>query len=297
MSKYQFLTDLVQSKPWPIYKHVFVIGEIGINHNGDMSIAKQLVDMAKNAGCDAIKFQKRAIDVVYEEEMLSQSRESPWGNTQRAQKEGLEFGEKEYDKINAYCKMVGIDWFASAWDVESQVFMRRYNLKYNKIASAMTTHKSLLEEVASEKRLTFLSTGMCDWEQIDAAVEIFNKYDCPIVLMHTVSEYPAPEEALNLKMMQVMRDRYSVPVGYSGHEPSVSPSVIAATLGAVAVERHITLDRAMYGSDQSASLEQAGLLSMVNQIRKVAVVLGDGEKRITDVEKVVASKLRYWREE
>lgn len=276
---------------------VYFIAEIGINHNGDMDIAKQLIDLAKEAGCDAVKFQKRTIDIVYTEEVLAQFRESPWGTTQREQKEGLEFSEDQYDEIDAYCREVGIDWFASAWDIPSQQLMRKYNSPYNKVASAMATHEDFLEEVASEKKPTFISTGMCEWEDIDKAVGIFRKHDCPIVLMHTVSTYPSPEEDLNLSLIQTLRDRYQVPVGYSGHEVSVSPSVMAAMLGSVAIERHITLDRAMYGSDQSASLEPAGLKQVVSMIRKIPTCMGDGEKRMANGEEVVASKLRYWQEQ
>jgi len=278
-----------------IPQHVYVIGEIGINHNGSLDIAKQLIDMAKRCGCDAVKFQKRTLDIVYTQELLDSPRESPWGTTQRQQKEGLEFGEAQYDEIDAYCRSVGIDWFASAWDIPSQKFMRKYKLSHNKVASAMVTHPDFLESVAEEKKPTFLSTGMCTWEEIDRAVAIFKKHDCPLVLLHTVSEYPAPENVLNIGVMHALRDRYNLPVGYSGHEASVSPSVIAAAQGAVAIERHITLDRAMYGSDQSASLEEAGLRDMVAMIRKIPVVLGDGEKRITEKEVGVAGKLRYWK--
>lgn len=278
-----------------IPQHVYVIGEVGINHNGSLDIAKQLIDMAKRCGCDAVKFQKRTLDIVYTQELLDSPRESPWGTTQRQQKEGLEFGEAQYDEIDAYCRSVGIDWFASAWDIPSQKFMRKYKLSHNKVASAMVTHPDFLESVAEEKKPTFLSTGMCTWEEIDRAVAIFKKHDCPLVLLHTVSEYPAPENVLNIGVMHALRDRYNLPVGYSGHEASVSPSVIAAAQGAVAIERHITLDRAMYGSDQSASLEEAGLRDMVAMIRKIPVVLGDGEKRITEKEVGVAGKLRYWK--
>lgn len=279
---------------YSVAPHVYVIAEIGINHNGDLGIAKGLIDMAHAAGCDAVKFQKRTIDIVYSPEVLDAPRESPWGTTQRAQKEGLEFGQKEYDEIDAYCRGLGIDWFASAWDVQSQKFLRKYDLPFNKVASAMTTNREFLEAVASEKRPTFVSTGMCEWEEVQAAVDIFKSYGCPIILMHTVSEYPCPEESLNLLVLEEMRKRFGLPVGYSGHEPSVSPSVMAVVLGAVAVERHITLDRAMYGSDQSASLEEPGLRSLVSQIRKVPAVLGDGVKRTTPGEKKVAEKLRYW---
>jgi len=277
-----------------IPSHVYIIGEIGINHNGDMTITKQLIDIAKHAGCDAVKFQKRTIDIVYPPDVLEAPRESPWGTTQREQKEGLEFGQAEYDEIDAYCKQVGIEWFASAWDIPSQEFLSQYNSKHNKIASAMAVHLELLETVAAERKHTFISLGMCTYEESDRAIEIFRKHKCPFTLMHTVSEYPAPESGLNLLGMHDLRKRYNCPVGYSGHEPSVSPSVIAAALGATAIERHITLDRSMYGSDQAASLEGSGLELMVSQIRKIPIVLGDGTKQITDKEKEIAGKLRYW---
>lgn len=293
-SGFAFADDLVQAEPWPIPRRVFITAEIGINHNGSLDLTMKLIDAAKAAGCDAVKFQKRDIEVVYTPEMLAQPRESPWGDTQRAQKEGLEFGAAEYDAIDAYCAAKGILWYASAWDVGSQRFLRKYDLKYNKVASAMLTHSAFLEEVAQEGRPTFLSTGMCEWEELDAAVALFARHRCPVVLLHTVSEYPAPESALNLQLINVLRQRYGLPVGYSGHESSVSPSVMAAMMGAVAVERHVTLDRAMYGSDQAASLEGAGLVSMVSQIRKIPAVLGDGVKRVSDTEKAVAKKLRYW---
>lgn len=278
-------------------EQVFVIAEIGINHNGSLDTAKALIDAAHRAGCDAVKFQKRTIDVVYTPEFLSETRESPWGTTQRAQKEGLELGEADYDAIDAYCRELGIAWFASAWDVPSQRFLRKYDCPYNKIASALLTHTDLLREVAGERKLTFISTGMSDFADIDRAVAIFRDHDCPFVLLHCVSTYPSAEADLNLRCIPLLAERYGCPVGYSGHESSVSPSVVAAVLGAVVIERHITLNRAMYGSDQAASLEPRGLETLVAQLRKIPAVLGDGEKRVLDGEKTVAAKLRYWRQE
>jgi N-acetylneuraminate synthase len=280
--------------PWPIAERAFVIAEIGINHNGDLDIAKQLIDAARAAGCDAVKFQKRTIDLVYDADVLAQPRESRWGSTQRAQKEGLEFGRAEYDEIDRYCAKLGIDWFASAWDVPSQAFLASYKLKYNKIASAMITCRAVVEAVAQERKLTFLSTGMATFEEIDAAVAIFQAHDCPFIPMHVVSTYPTPDADLNLLTLQTLRRRYGVAVGYSGHEASIEPSVIAAMLGAVAIERHITLDRAMYGSDQSASLEPAELAQLVQRLTALQEMLGDGQKRITEGECAVAKKLRYW---
>jgi len=288
------MSNLLKVPSFELPQKCYVIAEIGINHNGDIEKAKQLIDMAKRCGCDAVKFQKRDINIVYTKEVLDSPRESPWGTTQREQKEGLEFNEAEYDEIDSYCKNEGIEWFASAWDINSQDFLKKYNLKYNKVASALTTKTEMLEHIAKEQKITFLSTGMCTYDDIDKAVEIFAKNNCPLTLLHTVSEYPSQDSILNIGAMHVLKERYNLPVGYSGHEASVSPSVIAASHGATAIERHITLDRAMYGSDQSASLEEVGLREMVNMIRKVPLVLGDGEKRITEKEKEIAGKLRYW---
>ncbi|MCH4903843.1 N-acetylneuraminate synthase [Cylindrospermopsis raciborskii CHAB3438] len=293
---FDFAQDFIQIEPWPIPKRVYFIAEIGINHNGSLDVAKQLINQAKAAGCDAVKFQKRTIDIVYSPEVLSQSRPSPWGTTQREQKQGLEFGEVEYDHIDAYCRQLGIDWFASAWDIPSQLFLRRYNFTYNKVASAMATNIPFLKEVASEQKQTFLSTGMCTLEQVDQAVDIFHSADCPVVLMHTVSTYPAADTELNLSLIHTLRQRYGLPVGYSGHETSVSPSIMAAMMGAVAIERHITLDRAMYGSDQAASLELPGLLNLLGVIRKIPDCIGDGVKRVLPAEVAVAQKLRYWQD-
>lgn len=293
-TSFDFTNDLVQSEPWPIPRRVYLIAEIGINHNGDIEVAKQLINQAKAAGCDAIKLQKRTIDIVYTPEVLDQKRESPWGTTQREQKQGLEFGRTEYDAIDAHCKQLNIDWFASAWDIPSQQFLKPYNSKYNKVASAMTTHLPFLTEVAAEKKPTFLSTGMCTYEDIDRAVAIFKDARCPLMLMHTVSTYPAKEKDLNLSVIHALRQRYGLPVGYSGHEPSVSPSIMAAMMGAMAIERHVTLDRSMYGSDQAASLELPGLLSLVGAIRKIPECIGDGVKQVLPAEEAVAEKLRYW---
>jgi N-acetylneuraminate synthase len=275
---------------------VFFIAEIGINHNGDLGIAKQLIDIAKECGCHAVKFQKRTIDIVYSQEMLAQPRQSPWGTTQRAQKEGLEFGKKEYDAISAYCKAKEIAWFASAWDVESQKFLQQYDLPYNKIASAMLTHRPLVEMIASEGKHTFISTGMSSFEQTDEVVELFRKASCPFTLLHCVSMYPCPDEDCNIRLVPALKERYSCPVGYSGHEAGLIPSVLAVAFGGVAIERHITLDRAMYGSDQSASLEQRGLKSLVRDCESVTMILGDGQKTITPAEAETGRKLRYFRE-
>ena len=275
-------------------RDVFIIAEIGINHNGDLKLAKELMQMAKDSGCDAVKFQKRTIDIVYTKEFLEESRESPWGTTQREQKEGLEFNESDYGEIDSYAKELDIIWFASAWDIPSQDFLKQFNVPYNKIASAMTTNLEFVEHVAKEGKPTFVSTGMTTLEEIENTVNIFKKHNCPITLMHTNSEYPSPEENLNLNCIITLKEKFNIPIGYSGHEPSVSPSLVAACLGATAIERHITKDRSSYGSDQAASLESSGLKNLVDMIRKLPVVLGDGVKLITDEEKKIAKKLRYW---
>jgi N-acetylneuraminate synthase len=250
--------------------------------------------MSKDAGCDAVKFQKRTIDIVYTPAVLDTPRESPWGTTTREQKMGLEFGLEEYKEIDKYCKEKKIEWFASAWDVESQKFLRQFKCNYNKVASAMLTHIPLLNEIASEKLHTFISTGMATYAEIDVAVDIFKKANCPFTLMHTVSVYPCPEEDLNLNMIKTLSEKYNCPVGYSGHETSPVPSIAAAALGITALERHVTLDRAMYGSDQSASLEKRGLQQLLGGVRSVEKALGSGKKEFGDAEKAVAAKLRYW---
>ncbi len=271
---------------------IFIIAEIGINHNGDVEIAKQLIDVAKDAGADAVKFQKRTIDLVYTKEMLDSPRESPWGTTQRAQKEGLEFGKKEYDEIDAYCKEKGIEWFASAWDLESKKFLRQYDCKYNKIASAMIVYEDLLKEVASEKKHTFISTGMTEVKQIDRAVEIYKNAGCPFELMHCVSTYPMEDEEANLNRIKTLRDRYKCNVGYSGHEVGLAVSYGAAALGISSLERHITLGRAMYGSDQAASVSPTGFRQLIGAVRKIEKAMGDGNMTMNSKEISIAKKLR-----
>jgi len=271
---------------------IFIVAEIGINHNGDMSVCKKLIDAASDSGCDAVKFQKRDIDQVYTQEFLDAARESPWGNTQRDQKNGLEFDLEEYWEIDRYCKEKGIHWFASAWDINSQIFLRQFDLKFNKVASAMIVHEELLRSIAQEKKHTFISTGMSTYDDIQRAVDIFKLANCPFELMHTVSTYPMNDGDANLKMIHALRDRYQCNVGYSGHEVGLAISYAAAALGISSLERHITLDRSMYGSDQSASIEPNGLRMLVGAVRKIEKAMGDGEKRITDAEIPVALKLR-----
>ena len=271
---------------------IFIIAEVGINHNGDMSICKDLIDVAVSAGCDAVKFQKRDIDVVYSQELLDSPRESPWGTTQRDQKMALEFSKEQYWEISRYCLDKGIEWFASAWDLNSQSFLRQFGCKYNKIASAMIIHHQLLRMVAEEGKHTFVSTGMSTYEDIQVAVDIFRAANCPFELMHTVSTYPMRDEDANLNLIHTLRNRYECNVGYSGHEVGLAVSYAAAAMGITSLERHITLDRAMYGSDQAASIEPAGLRQLVGAVRKIERAMGDGEKRIIDAEVPVARKLR-----
>jgi N-acetylneuraminate synthase len=272
---------------------VFITAEIGINHNGDVEIGKKLIDIAKEAGCDAVKFQKRNIEKVYSKEILESKRDSPWGTTTRDQKLGLEFEKQEYDEIDKYCKQKKIEWYCSAWDVDSQLFLQNYDLKYNKIASAMLTNLDLLKIVAEEQKHTFISTGMSTMDEIKAAVKIFNSKKCPFELLHTNSTYPMKLEEANLKCIQTLQKEFQCNVGYSGHETTGYIVCIAAVmLGATSIERHITLDRAMYGSDQSASLEKAGLIRLVRDINRLDIIQGDGIKRVWDSEIPVMEKLR-----
>lgn len=273
-------------------EHTFIVAEIGINHNGDMNIAKKLIDWAVLAGCDAVKFQKRTVDKVYTKEYLDSYRESPWGTTQRAQKEGLEFGKAEYDEIDRYCKEKGIAWFASAWDLEAQEFLRQYGLQYNKIASAMLTNDEFLKAVAAEGKYTFIATGMSTYEEIDHAVAIFREAGCSFELMHCNSTYPMPKEDANLRLIPVLRKKYNCKVGYSGHETGRIVSTCAVALGATSVERHITLDNTMYGSDQAASLNVRDLVRLVEDIRLIETILGDGEKTLSEKELETRKKLR-----
>jgi len=272
---------------------VFITAEIGINHNGDISIAKKLIEIAKNAGCDAVKFQKRDVEKVYSKEILNQPRESPWGTTQRDQKLGLELSLKEYSTIDKYCKKKRIPWFVSCWDVGSQIQMRKFKTKYNKVASAMLVHNKLLKTIAEEKKYTFISTGMSTLKDIEKAVKIFRKFKCPFELMHSHSAYPMKPEEANLKLISVLKNKFKCKVGYSGHETgSYLICVTAALLGATSIERHITLDRTMYGSDQAASLEPGGLFRLVRDLREIENILGDGKKRIWDSELPAKEKLR-----
>ena len=271
---------------------IFIVAEIGINHNGDMDVCKKLIDLAVQTGCDAVKFQKRDIDSVYTSEFLSSLRESPWGTTQRDQKNGLEFNEIQYNEIDKYCNEKDISWFASAWDLKSQIFLNQFKCQYNKVASAMIVYEDLLRLIAKQKKHTFISTGMCTLSDINRAVDIFRDVDCPFELMHTVSTYPMKSENANLNVINTLRNKYKCNVGYSGHESGLAISYAASAFGISSLERHITLDRSMYGSDQSASIEPNGLKMLIDGVRKIELALGDGEKRIIEAEIPIAAKLR-----
>ena len=272
---------------------VFITAEIGINHNGDLNIAKKLIDVAVEAGCDAVKFQKRTIEKVYSKKVLDSPRESPWGTTTREQKKGLEFSLKQYKIIDSYCKKKKITWYVSCWDVDSQVSMRVFKTKYNKVASAMLVNEKLLNKIAEEKKHTFISTGMSTMKQIEKAVKIFQKHKCKFELVHSHSAYPMPEHEANLNVINKLKKQFRCKVGYSGHEKSgYLVCVIAAALGVSSIERHITLDRTMYGSDQASSLEPSGLNRLVRDLRMVDNVLGDGKKRVWESEIPAMKKLR-----
>lgn len=274
-------------------KKPYLIAEIGINHNGDLDIAKKLIQNSKIAGFDAVKFQKREINLVYSQKQLDTPRESPWGNTTLQQKQGLEFNHEQYDFIDKFCKEINIDWFASAWEVKSLEFLKKYNLKFNKIASAMIVDTNFLNEVAKEKKHTFISTGMSTKKNISDAVKIFRDNNCSFELMHCVSTYPMKPEDANLLTINELKKEFNCDVGYSGHENGVLISLIAATMGITSLERHITLDRTMYGSDQSASLEMQGMVSLTDGLEKCIASLGENKLgHITPEEEVVAKKLR-----
>jgi len=275
---------------------ITIIAEGGINANGDIGIAKDLIDMAKDCNCDYIKWQKRSVDIVYSKEILDSPRKSPWGTTTREQKIGLEFGQTEYDLIDEYCKQIKLPWFASAWDIPSLEFLDQYGLSNNKVASAMITHTDFLKAVAERKKHTFISTGMATMKMIEEAIDIFAKVNCPYTLMHSTSAYPCLDKDTNLSMISTLLQRFGPPVGYSSHDVGVGPSIIAVVLGATAIEKHISLDRASYGSDQAASMEKKGLEYLVKECRNVSNCLGNGRKSIQDVEQEVAKKLRYWEE-
>jgi len=271
---------------------VYIIAEIGINHNGDMEICKKLIDIANKSGCNAVKFQKRDVNTVYTQKFLDSPRESPWGSTQREQKNGLEFSEKQYNEIDKYCKKVNIDWFASAWDLKSQKFLQKFNCKYNKVASTMIVYTDLLRLVAKEGKHTFISTGMSTYDDIQNAINIFKEENCSFELMHTVSTYPMNIEDANLNMIKTLSNKFNCNIGYSGHEVGLTISYAAVAMGITSLERHITLSRAMYGSDQSASIEPHGIETLVEKVREIEMAMGDGKKRVIESEALVAKNLR-----
>ena len=274
-------------------KKPFLIAEIGINHNGDIEIAKQLIKNSKDCGFDAVKFQKRTINIVYDEKTLDIPRKSPWGETTREQKLGLEFEETEFNEIDKYCKELNIEWFASAWDVKSLEFLDNYDLNYHKIASAMIVDSNFLNAVAQRNKHTFISTGMSSKKDIDNAVDIFKKNNCSFELMHCISTYPMKIEDANLLTINQMKKEYNCDVGYSGHENGVAVSLAAMMLGITSLERHITLDRTMYGSDQAASLELVGMKNLTDSINKMLISLGKPSLgKIIDEEIPIAKKLR-----
>ncbi|HZZ40423.1 MAG TPA: N-acetylneuraminate synthase family protein [Acidobacteriaceae bacterium] len=268
----------------------FIIAEIGINHNGDIDLAKRLISVAVAAGCDAVKFQKRTIDVVYTQEELAKPRENPFGPTNGDLKHGLEFGQEDYEEIDAFCRSVKMTWFASPWDEASVDFLEQFHPPVYKIASASLTDDNLLRHIRRTGKPVILSTGMSTYNEIDHAVEVLGKRD--LVLMHTTSTYPANYDELNLRAIPTMAERYGVPIGYSGHETGIPTSVCAAALGACCVERHITMDRAMWGSDQAASLEPNGISRLVRDIRLWEQSRGDGIKRVYEREVPIIKKLR-----
>jgi N-acetylneuraminate synthase len=274
-------------------KKIFFIAEIGINHNGSVDLAKKNIDNAKKAGFDAVKFQKRTVDIVYSKEILDSPRKSPWGTTQREQKYGLEFNYDNYNEIDNYCKEKSIKWFASAWDIKSLEFLDKFDLEYHKIASAMIVDLDLIREVAKRKKHTFISTGMCKEVDIENAIEIFKTNNCSFELMHCVSTYPMKIENANLNRINSLREKFNCDVGYSGHESSLSVSYAAAMMGITSLERHITIDRAMYGSDQAASLEPRGMNELISVIKRMHISCGSPKIQNYLPEEVeIAKKLR-----
>ena len=273
--------------------NVFVIGEIGTNHTGDLKIAKKIIDIAFSAECNAVKFQKKNVEKIYTKDFLDSPLESPWGSTQREMRLHREFSIKQFKQIDSYCKQKKIPWFASCWDTESQMTMRQFKTKYNKVASAMLIHEKLLNLIAEEGKYTFISTGMSTLKQIEKAVKIFRKHKCPFELMHTVGTYPLNPTEANLKLIPFLKKKFNCNVGYSGHEPAATNvSVPAVMLGATSIERHITIDRTLYGYDQSASLEFDGIRRLVRDIKILNDIMGDGKKKVLQSELPNIKKLR-----
>ena len=275
------------------HSQVFIIAEIGTNHAGDIKIAKKIIDLAVASGCDAVKFQKKSVEKIYTDKFLDSYLESPWGNTQRQMRLHREFSIKDFEEINRYCKKKKIPWFVSCWDIDSQNQMKKFKTKYNKVASAMVIHKKLLEVIAKEKKYTFISTGMSTLKQIEDAVKIFKKYKCPFELMHTHSSYPMPVNEANLSLISILQKKFKCNVGYSGHEKAATAvSVPAVLLGATSLERHVTVDRTMYGYDQAASLEADGIKRLVRDVRVLEKIMGNGVKHVWPSEHPNIKKLR-----
>ena len=268
----------------------YVVAEIGINHNGDLGLARRLIDVAAASGCSAVKFQKRTLDVVYSAAEMARVRESPFGTTNGELKRALEFGKKQYAEIDAHCKSVGIQWFASPWDEASVDFLEEFSVPCHKVASASLTDDHLLRYMRATKKPIILSTGMSTMAQIDHAVEVLGRDN--LIILHATSTYPANYDELNLRVIPVLARRFGVPIGYSGHETGIASTVASVVLGATMVERHLTLDRAMWGSDQAASLEPNGMQRLVRDIRLIETSLGDGEKRLYEREVPIMEKLR-----
>ena len=276
-------------------KRPYLIAEIGINHNGSLNDAKKLILLAKKSNFDAVKFQKRDLNICIPESQKNILRETPWGLiTYFEYKKKIELSIKDLNILKKFSKKNKIDIFTSCWDTSSQKMISKLKFKYNKIASAMLTNFPLLEMVSKERKKTFISTGMCNMKTIEKTVKIFKKYKCPFVLLHCVSTYPCPENQLNLNLINTYKKKFKCDVGYSGHESTVSPSIVAVMMGASVVERHITLDRTMWGTDQSASLQEEGLKNLTSIIRKIPKILGNGVKNFGLEEKKIAKKFRYW---
>ena len=277
-------------------KSPFLIAEIGINHNGSVELVKKLINLAKKYNFNSVKFQKRDLDICIPEHQKNEIRNTPWGQmTYLNYKKKIELGEKGFKEIESYCKKVKINWFCSAWDLNSLKFLKKFKTKYNKVASAMITNLDLLKAIAREKKLTFISTGMCNMKDINKAVNIFKKNKCDFVLMHCVSNYPCHEKDLNLSLINTLKKKFKCKIGYSGHETSVSPSYMAWFLGADYIERHITLDRTMFGTDQAASLSEQGIREFTSILSKFPTMIGNGKKIITKDEKKLIPKFRYWK--
>ena len=272
---------------------VTIIVEIGTNHMGDVNVAKQIIDIAVDSGANIVKLQRKNVEKIYTKKFLDSYLESPWGTTQREMRLHREFSDKQFKEIANYCKKKKIPWFVSCWDVESQIHMRKFKTKYNKVASAMIIHKELLEEIAKEKKYTFISTGMSEMKDIENAVKIFKKHKCPFELMHCNSAYPIADDEANLKLIPILKKKFKCKVGYSGHEiGATNVSVPAVMMGASSIERHVTVSRTNYGYDQAASLEKEGLRKLVRDIRILDKIMGDGKKKIWASEKPNIKKLR-----